>query len=160
MILPAIGITLAGAAVAWAGCEGIKAYNRWQENRGYENCVLHNEVVQEKGLDCSLMQRKKKGGVDERLSDDPLNDSNLEEISHPSARGRGHYKFKDKCTGEIIEYDEAKSGKPGHKGHDHYHRLNPYSKGVNDTYLNAEGKPVSDGSDPSHLYPPEWVWWE
>jgi hypothetical protein len=105
------------------------------------------------------MHRKKKGGIDENLSKDPLNDPNLEDISHPEAREKGHHKFKDKRTDEIVEYDEAKSGETGHKGHNHYHRPNPNKTGKKDWYLDSEGNPVPDGSEPSHLYPPEWAWW-
>ena len=75
--------------------------------------------------------------------------------------GKKHlYKFKNKRTGEITEYDAAKPGKTGHRGYDHYHKPNPSSKGKGYEYLDSKGNPVPDGSDSSHLYPPEWVWWE
>ena len=64
-----------------------------------------------------------------------------------------------KKTGEEIEFDEGKPGNPGHKAHDHYHRPNPNKTDKYNKYLDQYGNPVSDGSDPSHLYPPEWVWW-
>lgn len=84
----------------------------------------------------------------------------LEDISHPEAKTKGHHKFKDRRTGEIIEYDQGKLGCPGHKGHDHYHRPNPNKTGNHDWYLDSEGNPVADRSEPSHLYPSFWVWWE
>ncbi len=108
----------------------------------------------------SYLQRKKEGSVDDSLSTDPLNDSNYEDISHPRGKEKGHYKFKDKRTGEIIEFDKGKPEWPGHKAHDHYHRPNPNKTGKFDEYLDSQGKPVPDKSDPSHLYPSEWVWWE
>ena len=44
-------------------------------------------------------------------------------------------------------------GQPGHRGRDHYHRLNPNSKGKQDRFLDKDGNPVPDKSGPSHLYP-------
>ena len=107
----------------------------------------------------STMQRKKKGGVDETLSDEPLNDPNLEDISHSKAREKGHYQLRDKETGQIVHHDKGKPGATGHEGHDHYHRPNPNSSGNHDKYLDAKGNAVPKGSEPSHLYPPEWIWW-
>ena len=112
------------------------------------------------GENLSTTYKKKKGSVDEKLSDDPLNDPNLEDVSHPQAKEQGRHKFRDRQTGEIIEYDEAQSGKTGHKGHDHYHRPNPNSTGKKNYYLDSNGNPVPKGSESSHLYPPEWIWWE
>ena len=57
----------------------------------------------------------------------------------------GHHTYKNKGT--------------DHKAHDHYHRPNPNSTGKHDKYLDQYGNPVPKGSDESHLYPPEWVWW-
>jgi len=105
------------------------------------------------------MQKKKKGGVDETLSDDPFNDPDLEDISHPEAREKGHYQFRDKKTGKIVHHDKGRPGAKGHEAHDHYHRPNPSATGNYDKYLDAQGNPVPKGSEPSHLYPPEWIWW-
>jgi len=76
-------------------------------------------------------------------------------VSHPEAREKGHHKFKDKKTGEIIWYDEGEPGATGHEARDHYHRPNPYSTGKHDKYLDGQGNPVPKGSDSSHLYPSE-----
>lgn len=84
----------------------------------------------------------------------------LEDISHPDAKEQGRYKFKDKKTGEIVEYDEGTPGAYGHQGHKHYHKPNPNAAGKGDYYLDAQGIPVPKGSESSHLYPPEWIWWE
>jgi hypothetical protein len=47
-------------------------------------------------------------------------------------------------------------GANGHRGKDHYHQLNPNAgKGKANKYLDKTGKPVHDGSGPSHLYPGE-----
>jgi len=110
-------------------------------------------------LDSTVMQRNKKGGVEKTLSNDPLNDPNLEDVSHPEAKKRGHHQLKDKKTGETIQYDKGKPYTSGHEAHDHYHRPNPNSIGDYDKYLDANGTPVPKGSQPSHLYPPDWVWW-
>ena len=67
--------------------------------------------------------------------------------------------LRDKNTGEIVHHDKGKPGATGHEAHDHYHRPNPDSTGNRDKYLDAQGNPVPKGSEPSHLYPPEWVWW-
>jgi len=105
------------------------------------------------------MQRKKKEGVDETLPEDPFNDPNLEDITHPDAKGRGNHKFKDKRTGKELRFDEGDPQETGHEAHDHYHRPNPNSNGKKDYYFDNNGNPVPKGSDPSHLYRPEAVWW-
>ena len=68
--------------------------------------------------------------------------------------------MKDKRIGAFIEYDEGKLGDTGHEAHDHYHRLNPETKGNQDLYLDAKGNPVPKDSEASHLYPSKWIWWE
>jgi RHS repeat-associated protein len=118
------------------------------------------EALPGDAMDFMYMCRKKEGSVDPTLPIDPHNNDNYEDVSHPNAKGKGHHKFRDKRTGEVIEYDEAKPGQPGHKGHDHYHRPNPNRTGKSDWYLDSKGNPVPDSSEPSHLYPPEWVWWK
>ena len=107
-------------------------------------------------IDC----RGKIKTVISELPINPFKDPRLEDITHPKAKGRGHYQFKDRETGQIIEYDKGRPNKPGHGAHDHYHRPNPNSTGKYDEYLDGAGRPVPDGSEASHLYPPESVWWK
>lgn len=134
-----IDAAIVGSA-AWLGHEAIKQGNKWADSRD--------------------MQRNKKGSVDPTLPKDPFKDKKLQDISHPDARAKGHYQFKDKKTGRILEYDKGKPGEPGHKGHDHYHRPNPNSTGKHDEYLDGCGRAVSDKSEESHLYHPDSVWWK
>ncbi|MBM3191651.1 MAG: RHS repeat-associated core domain-containing protein [Chlamydiae bacterium] len=128
------------AGVGWATHEAVKKGNEWADKRE--------------------MQRKKMGNVDPTLPKDPFKDSRLQDISHPDAKARGHYQFKDKKTGRILEYDKGKPGRTGHKGHDHYHRPNPNASGKHDNYLDGAGRPVPEGSEASHLYHPDSVWWK
>jgi hypothetical protein len=81
------------------------------------------------------------------------------DVSHPGGKAKGHHKYRNKETGEIIEFDKKNPEQTGHRAHDHYHRLNPNSTGKHDKYLDQYGDPVPNGSESSHLYPPEWVWW-
>lgn len=86
--------------------------------RGF-NLAVHQVVQNMGGISQYAMQRKKKGGVDDTLSKDPLNDPNLEDISHPEAKEKGHYQFKDKKSGEIVHHDKGKPDASGHEGHNH-----------------------------------------
>lgn len=99
------------------------------------------------------VERSKKGGIDPTLPKDPFQRRGWEDISHPDAKEEGHYRFRDRQTGEIIEFDRGKPGRTGHKSRDHYHRPNPSSKGDGDKYLDADRNPTPNGSDASHLYP-------
>ncbi|MBM3201238.1 MAG: hypothetical protein FJZ56_02385 [Chlamydiae bacterium] len=137
----------AAAAGATIGYWGYKGYKHWQDSRDNSS------------FDLIAMERSKKGGIDPSLPKNPEKDKNWIDVSHPKAKDKGHHKYKNNETGEIIEFDKAKPGNPGHKGHDHYHRPNPNTTGDYDAYLDAQGKPVPDSSEASHLYPPEWVWW-
>jgi RHS repeat-associated protein len=105
----------------------------------------------------------KSGSVDPILPanpDDLLQRPGWKETTHPNAGKKGHRTFENKETGEKLRHDERKSGEPGHKGYDHYHRPNPNStKGRHDKYLDGQGNPVPDESDPSHVYHPDKVWW-
>ena len=65
--------------------------------------------------DSYAMQKKKKGGVDAKLSENPFNDPKLEDVSHPKAKEKGHHQLKDKETGEIVHLDEGRSGDTGHE---------------------------------------------
>ena len=134
---------IAAGTGAAAGYLGYKMYKNWKGDSESN----------------FTMERSKKGGVDPSLPKNPEKDKNWEDISHPEAKSNGHHKYRNKKTGEIIELDKGKSGNHGHKGHDHYHRPNPKSIGDRDKYLDENGNPVSNYSEESHLYPPEWVWW-
>jgi hypothetical protein len=72
---------------------------------------------------------------------------------------KGHNTYKNRKSDEEIRLDKGKPNQTGHEAHDHYHRFNPNSKGDSDKYLDQHGNPVPKGSEESHLYPPEWVWW-
>ncbi len=164
LVLPALSAYVvpaiyagATAALAYGGYKAVQALNdREHDRRIVENLQLGSSHLHSS----NTLQRKKKGSIDENLSDDPFNDPDLEDVSHPNAKDKGRHKFRDKITGEIIEYDVGKPEKPGHKAHDHYHRPNPNTTGNRDYYLDSNRNPVPKGSEDSHLYPPEWVWWD
>ncbi len=104
----------------------------------------------------------KRGSIDPTLPlnpDDLLKKPGWEEISHPEAKEKGHRTFENEKTGERLRHDKGKSWETGHKAHDHYHRPNPNATGKHDEYLDGEGSPTRDQSDPSHIYSPEGVWW-
>lgn len=84
---------------------------------------------------------------------DDLLEQGYRETSHPKAAEAGHRSFENPETGDSLRFDKGKPGRPGHAGKDHYHRPNPSATGKQDAYLDADGNPVPDGSDPSHLYP-------
>lgn len=71
----------------------------------------------------------------------------------------GYRKFENNITGEQLIYHAAKPGRPGHQGHDHYHRPNPHKTSWKDEYLDGERNPVPDGHDRAHIYHPDKVWW-
>ena len=87
--------------------------------------------------------------------DDMAAGSEWTEITHPEARKKGHRRFQNNETGEIVRWDDAKPGESGNKGRDHYHWENPNSTGRKDKYLDADGEPCAKNSDESHLYAPE-----
>jgi RHS repeat-associated protein len=140
-------------AVIYGSYKGIEALNAKSDD--YSPKDDYTNYVRQYSKEGTKMERKKKGDVDPSLPTDPENDPNWIDVSHPEAKEAGHSTFENVKTGEKIRWDKGKPGASGHKGHDHYHRKDPA-----DNYLDGKGKPVSDGSDPSHLYPPEWVWWE
>lgn len=106
------------------------------------------------------LDRKKAGGIDPTLPENPFEDKNWEDIGHPKAKVNGRHKFRNKNTGEIVEYDEAKPNEFGHKGHPHYHRPNPKKTGDHNKYLDEKRNPVGKHHEKSHLYHPDHVWWE
>ncbi|MFT5823668.1 MAG: RHS repeat-associated protein [Crocinitomix sp.] len=75
-----------------------------------------------------------------------------EEVSNPKAAENGHRSYKNKESGNKLEYDVGKVGEPGHKGRDHYHLKNPNSTNRHDYYLDKFGNPCRKGSHESHLY--------
>lgn len=64
-----------------------------------------------------------------------------------------HREFYHKRTELRVRFDYAKEGAPGFEGKDHWHVYNPYTRNKLDTYLDKDGNPVKDGSDPSHIIP-------
>lgn len=86
--------------------------------------------------------------------DDPdtLLDQGYGEVSDPRAAAAGHRTFENPDTGDRVRWDKAKEGRPGHAGRNHFHHENPDSGGRGDKYLDADGNPVPDGSNASHLY--------
>lgn len=98
------------------------------------------------------------GGVE--VPDLPANPDDLlqqgwEEITHPDAAAQGHRTFRNKETGLVTRADKGEVGKPGNRAHDHYHVLNPDKTSNRDYYLDKNGRPVSRGSDASHVLPGE-----
>ena len=85
---------------------------------------------------------------------DDLLQQGWEEITHPSAAAQGHRTFRNK-DGLVIRADKGEVGKPGNRAHDHYHVLNPDKTSNRDYYLDKNGRPVSRGSDASHILPGE-----
>jgi len=85
---------------------------------------------------------------------DDLLQQGWEEISRPEAAAQGHRTFRNKETGLVVRADEGEPGEPRNRGKDHYHVYNPNSTGnKRDLYLDKSGRPVSRGSDPSHILP-------
>jgi len=104
----------------------------------------------------------KQGSVDPDLPANPdelLKRPGWKETTHPEAGKKGHRTFENEKTGEKLRHDKGKPWETGHKAHDHYHRPNPNGIGKHDEYLDGQGKPTRDQSDPSHIYSPEGVWW-
>ncbi|MCH9617738.1 MAG: hypothetical protein SP1CHLAM9_10580 [Chlamydiia bacterium] len=68
--------------------------------------------------------------------------------------------FVDKRSGEIIRADAGDSGKLRHKGHDHFHILNPKATGSHNMYIDGDGNPIAKGRARSHVYSEHCKWWE
>ena len=112
--------------------------------------IFHSERQDEDGGD---------GGTGVEIPTLPANPDDLlqqgwEEITHPSAAAQGHRTFRNK-DGLVIRADKGEVGKPGNRAHDHYHVLNPDKTSNRDYYLDKNGRPVSRGSDASHILPGE-----
>lgn len=84
---------------------------------------------------------------------DDLPSEGYDEISHPEAAKNGVRRFRDRKTGDEIEFHKGKSGEPGWGGRDHWHRFNPNATSRKDAMLDRNGQPVPKGSNPSHLEP-------
>jgi RHS repeat-associated protein len=138
---------VAAAAGAGIGYWGYKGYEYWKNNHDQSS------------IDLGLIERSKKGGIDHNLPKNPKKDKKWKNVSHPKANESGHITYQNKETGEKIRWDKGDPKKKGHEAHDHYHRLNPNKTGKFNEYLDQYGNPVPKGSDESHLYPLEWVWW-
>ena len=114
--------------------------------------VLHSERQDLDGED---------GGEGAAIPNLPANPDDLlhqgwEEITHSSEAAAGHRTFRNKETGMVVRSDKGEAGKPGNRERDHYHIYNPKStQGKHDVYLDKSGRPVSRGSNPSHLLPGE-----
>jgi len=104
---------------------------------GYKAYKYYKGTDVDSSFEINVIEKSKKGGIDPYLPKNPAKNKNWEEI----------------------RLDKAKPDDFGHKTHDHYHRPNPNKTGDHDAYLDTDGRPVPNGSDASHLYPPEWVWW-
>ena len=70
-----------------------------------------------------------------------------------SAQKLNHREFYHNITKLRARFDAKKEGAPGFEGKDHWHIYNPFTRGKIDTYLDKNGNPVKDGSDPSHIIP-------
>jgi hypothetical protein len=89
---------------------------------------------------------------------DELLDLGYDETTHPQAAEHGRRTFVNPQNGDNLEFDKGRPGEKGNKGRDHYHRVNPKSTRKQDKYVDVNGKPVPDGSRPSHIYPKSF--WE
>jgi hypothetical protein len=75
------------------------------------------------------------------------------ETTHPKAGATGHRTFVNPKTGQTVEFDSGRPGQAGWRGKDHYHIINPDATGDGDLYLDQQGRPVPNGSKPSHIPP-------
>ena len=79
---------------------------------------------------------------------------NWRKTSHPDAEAAGHQEFVNRNDPtQQLRFDRAKPGEPGHKGQDHWHRINPNRKIDGKQYLDENGNPVNRNTHGSHLYP-------
>jgi RHS repeat-associated protein len=163
LALPAISTVISwiacGAvvgAVSYSSYKVIEAFNEAAGASSFSGDTVHEFI--------SLEQMQTRGTVDPNLPanpDDLLKRPGWKETTHPEAGENGRRTFENGETGEKLEHDKARPEEPGHKGHDHYHRPNPYStQGRHDKYLDANGNPVRDHSGASHIYHPDNVWWK
>ena len=81
------------------------------------------------------------------------------ETTHPEQSKAGHREFENVKTGEKVRFDKGEPGRSGHGAHDHHHHVKPDPHIGELNYLDEQGNSVPRGSDASHLYNPENVWW-
>lgn len=157
-----VGFTLqtsAGIALMSHGAS-VAAYNASDLNAG--DSRTSRQYTTEREYWQQVHNRKKAGRVEPNpvSIDDLKNDEDWVEVTHPGQEDK-HQEFENKSTGEKIRFDKGQPGKPGHGEHDHYHRSKPTPDpqgGYN--YFDEQGNMVPRGSDASHLYLPENVWWQ
>lgn len=76
------------------------------------------------------------------------------DITHPKAReNSSNIKYEHKETGLRVRFDPATPGAPGFNGKDHWHVYNPNKTSKQNEYLDENGNPTRDGSNPSHILP-------
>lgn len=76
------------------------------------------------------------------------------DTTNPKAREKVQNRwYEHKETGLRIRFDPAQPGKPGFAGKDHYHVYNPNKTNKLNAYLDENGNPTYDGSNPSHILP-------
>ncbi len=150
MILPIL--YTASTAVIWYA--GYKAYEGLNSGDNYSATDDYAAYV--KRFNEEFEEEVKEKNRDTRLPQNPdqlLEDSEWKETTHPKAKEHGHRTFENTKTGEKLRYDAAKPGETGHKGDSHWHRFNPDSTSKFNKFLDANGDPVPEHSEPSHLYP-------
>ena len=86
-------------------------------------------------------------------SPDDLSD-NWEEITDQRMRANSNRrKFRNKHTGETINFDLGDPTQTGEKAKDHWHRDNPNKKNKRNQYLDEHGNEVGKNSPESHIKP-------
>jgi hypothetical protein len=167
-VLPTLSVCITpivyGAVIGTVAYGGYQLVQKLNESTSLSTCILATPM---RGgylyqiNDSYILNKTKKGSVDPELPENPddlAKKPGWKETTHPEAGANGKRTFENDETGEKIRHDAGTPGKPGHEGHDHYHRPNPNTTGWHDKYLDSEGNPVKGGE--SHLYAPEKVWWK
>lgn len=84
---------------------------------------------------------------------DSLLENGWTDISDPRASSAGYKTIREDATGLRLRYDSGDPGKPGFRGMNHYHILNPNATSNEDLYLDKYGNPVPKNSKASHILP-------
>jgi RHS repeat-associated protein len=144
------GPTIAGISGATVGfLVGVTIY---EVNNKYDSTFFKDdEDSKAKGKNKKKYYEDNFPGTDADLEKNP----DWRETTHPNQRANGHREFENLLTGDKIRFDQGKPHKYGHGTHDHYHRFND-DYGY---YYDCFGNPTPEGSDASHLYPPEGIKW-